>query len=88
MKLFYVSAANCGYDDYDSFVIIAQIKKQVQKILERHSYEISDEEVDVSKTNNVCVPYFSASQEPISIEEIKVEDCKKPTIICASFNAG
>lgn len=89
MKLFLVSADSYGYDEYDSFVIVAESKEQVQKILDTDLRNDNNKIVDLSKLRGItCMPDFSLGQEPVTIEEIKLEDCKIPTVICASFNAG
>ncbi len=86
MKLFCVSAASCGYDEYDSFVIIAESEEQVKYLLDKKG--LTDEDVNVENVVNLCILRFDKSQEPITIKEIKIEDFKKPTVICASYNAG
>lgn len=88
MKLFLVSASNVGYDEYDSFVIIAESKEQVQEILNKDLRWYERNDVDIYKVGNECMPCFNAEQAPITVEEIKIEDLKKPTVICASYNAG
>ena len=75
MKIYKITFNEYSYDEYDSFIVAANSKREVVSLIK--------EEKDEFK-------YYSAIDwgGGYKIEEIKVEDYKYPTIILESYNAG
>lgn len=85
MKVFKVWADRYTYDDYDSFVVVANSKEE---ILEHFHPEGSWRRTfcfgEFSKGQEV---WFAEPQGEIHIEEVNL-NVEKPYIVCASYNAG
>lgn len=88
MKLFKIELDNVGYDNYDSCIIVAESKEQVEELCKRNFYD---------EGNGYCyslVKYDGDSMFNINpcqkwtIKEININEITEPTIICSSFNAG
>lgn len=79
MKVFRVYVEDCGWDEYDSAVIVAESEESVRNSFVINKYGERDCILDG------CDLWFNESQGEIHIEEI---DMTKPAVICASFNAG
>ena len=89
LKVFRVWADDCGYDQFDSFIIVGMDKESVLK-----QFEIDDEGDRVYQGLINDLPqgecrrlknYFEPDQGEIHIEEI---DITTPALILGSFNAG
>ena len=95
MKLFKIELDNVGYDDYDSCIIVAENKEQVEELCKCNF--VKYEEWD---TNRVCPILLYDHRNILSesfdihngqkwtITEVDINEIKQPTIICSSFNAG
>ncbi len=95
MKLFKIELDNVGYDDYDSCIIVAESKEQVEELCECNfvKYEEWDTEHHYPKLlcdfRNVLSASFDIHDgQKWTITEIDINEIKQPTIICSDFNAG
>ena len=95
MKLFKIELDNVGYDDYDSCVIVAESKEQVEELCKCNF--VKYEEWDTNRVcpiilydrRNVLSEYFNINNDQKwTIAEVDINEIKQPTIICSSFNAG
>lgn len=85
MKVFKVWADRYTYDDYDSFVIVANSKEEILEHLRPEgSWRRSFCFGEFSEGQEV---WFGESQGEIHIEEVNL-NVEKPYIVCASYNAG
>jgi len=74
MKIFKIEFHKVDWDQYDSFVVIANNHVEVIDLIKNKYPDSEWREVD-----------FSGGYK---ISEIKLDDIKEPTIILGSFNAG
>lgn len=95
MKLFKIELDNVGYDDYDSCIIVAESKEQVEELCKCNfvKYEEWDTEHHCLKLlydhRNILSESFNIHNgQKWTFTEIDVNEIKQPTIICSSFNAG
>lgn len=88
MKLFKIKLDNVDYDTYDSCIIVAENKEQVEELCRKNFYD------DIGGYPVTLVNFDSNSTFNIdegqnwTIEEIDINKIELPTIISSSFNAG
>ena len=80
MKMFKIYVDGWDYDTYDAIVITAESKEQALELLADEDFTWND------KTLNTC--HVKWCDGELKVEEIKLENIKKPTVICASYMAG
>ena len=73
MKIYSVDINECDYDEWDSFVIVANSKEEAKKLIVERVY--SDQKTEFSEAK-----YF--------VEGVYTGKSKKPFIMCESYNAG
>lgn len=84
-KLFRVyRTGKVGWDEFDSYVIAADSKETVEKMVKTAPDEIDDDDWS-SLQGETFFPDMSGEYQ---ISEIDIQSFDKPTILCASFNAG
>ena len=95
MKLFKIELDNVGYDDYDSCIIVAESKEQVEELCKHNFIEYEDWDMEQHfpkasyDTKNVLSESFDIHNgQKWIITEVDINEIKQPTIICSSFNAG
>lgn len=95
MKLFKIELDKVGYDDYDSCIIVAESKEQVEELCKRDFIEYEDWDMEqhfpktLYDTKNVLSASFDIHNgQKWTITEVDINEIKQPTIICSSFNAG
>ena len=78
MKVFHIERnGGCGYDEYDSAVIVADTPEQaLERLKEEH------------RDPNCNVWYHPWGDYDVTITEVDPSTYTKPTIIIESFNAG
>lgn len=78
MKLFMIDLDNVDWDTYDSCVIAANSREEVEEMCRKNEFPIvrSLSSFDIDENQNY------------TITEIRLEDIKEPTTLCSSFNAG
>ena len=86
MKVFKVWVDKWDYDNYDSFVCVANSEDEIRNCIsiDKYNYRV----VDVGGNNNYedCVG-FKDSQGEIHIKEVNL-NVDKPYIVCSSYHAG
>ena len=88
MKLFKIELDNVGYDDYDSCIIVAESKEQVEVLCRKNFYD-DEGGYPVKLVNFDGNSMFNIDKgQNWTIEEIDINKIELPTIICSSFNAG
>ena len=80
MKMFKVYVDGWNYDAYNAIVITADSKEQALELLSDEEFTWND------KTLHTC--YVNWCNGELKVEEIKLEDIKTPTVICASFTGS
>lgn len=80
MKMFKVYVDGWDYDTYNSIVITADSKEQALELLSDEKFTWND------KTLHTC--YVKWAEGELKVEEIKLENIKNPTVICASFTGS
>ena len=80
MKIFKIELSDVDYDDYDSCVIIAENKEQVEELCKGNFCDEVKYEGDAMFNIN--------PRQKWTIKEININEITEPTIICSSFNAG
>lgn len=95
MKLFKIELDNVGYDDYDSCVIVAESKEQVEELCKCNfvKYEEWDTNgvypIALYDHRNVLSEHFNIHDgQKWTITEVDINEIKRPIILCSSFNAG
>ena len=95
MKLFKIELDNVDYDDYDSCIIVAENKEQVEELCRCNfvKYEEWDTNgvhpITLYDRKNVLSESFGIHNgQKWTITEVDINEIKQPTIICSSFNAG
>ena len=73
MKLYKFTFKDFYYDEYDSFVLLANSRKEV--------VELVKEKIDWDDDKHQW-------EQGYTLKEIRIEDYKKPEILLASYNAG
>ena len=95
MKLFKIELDNVGYDDYDSCIIVAESKEQVEELCKCNF--VKYEEWDTNRIypiasydckNRLSESFDIHNGQKWTITEIDVNEIKQPTIICSNFCAG
>ena len=95
MKLFKIELDNVDYDDYDSCIIVAESKEQVEELCKCNF--VKYEEWDTNRVHpimlcdhrDVLSEHFTIHDgQKWTIAEVDINEIKQPTIICSSFNAG
>ena len=86
MKLFKIELSDVDYDDYDSCVIIAENKEQVEELCKRNFYDDRYHHSLVKYDGDAM--FNINSYQKWTIKEININEITEPTIICSSFNAG
>ena len=86
MKVFKVWVDEWFYDDYDSFVCVANSEDEIKKCISIDKY--NRRVVDMSGNDDYedCI-WFDDFQGEIHIEEVNL-NVDKPYIVCSSYNAG
>ena len=86
MKVFKVWVDKWFYDDYDSFVCVANSEVEIKKCISIDKY--NRRVVDMSGNDDYedCI-WFDDFQGEIHIEEVNL-NVDKPYIVCSSYNAG
>lgn len=86
MKLFKLSVKKVDYDEFDSCVVVAEDENAVRAMLKKFnadSYWEGTKQLFINgEDTNI---FFYDHQGEIFIEEV---DLTKPSLVCASFNAG
>lgn len=97
MKLFKIELDNVGYDDYDDYdscVIVAENKEQVEELCKCNF--VKYEEWDTNRVYpiilyehvNVSSEHFNIHDgQKWTITEVDINEIKQPIILCSSFNA-
>ena len=86
MKVFKVWVDEWFYDDYDSFVCVANSEDEIRKCISVDRY--NRRVVDMSgNDNHEDSVKFEEFQGEIHIEEVNLNK-DKPYIVCSSYNAG
>ncbi len=92
MKLFKIELDNVGYDDYDSCIIVAESKEQVEELCECNFVEWDTEhrysKILYDHRNILSESFDIHNGQKWTITEVDINEIKQPTIICSSFNAG
>ena len=95
MKLFKIELSDVGHDDYDSCIIVAESKEQVEELCRCNfvEYEDWDTEHHCPKVlydyRNVLSESFNIHNgQKWTITEVDINEIEQPTIICSNFNAG
>lgn len=90
MKLFKIELDNVDYEDYDSCIIVAESKEQVEELCRCNfvKYEDWDTEHYYPKRNILGESFDIHNGQKWTITEVNINEIKQPTIICSSFNAG
>lgn len=95
MKLFKIELDNVGYDDYDSCIIVAESKEQVEELCECNF--VKYEEWDIYRIypivlydckNRLSESFNIHNGQKWTITEVDINEIKQPTIICSNFCAG
>jgi len=73
MKLYKVELDNVDYDTYDGCIVLANSEKEA---------------LDAAFNPDIENYIFAASDQTITVTEIKLDEYKEPAILLASFNAG
>ena len=86
MKVFKVWVDKWDYDDYDSFVCVANSEDEIRNCISIGKY--NRRVVDMSGNDDYeDSVWFQDFQGEIHIEEVNL-NVDKPYIVCSSYNAG
>ena len=86
MKVFKVWVDKCDYDNYDSFVCVANSEDEIRNCISIDEY--NERVVDMSGNDDYeDSVWFQDFQGEIHIEEVNL-NVDKPYIVCSSYNAG
>ena len=86
MKVFKVWVDKCDYDNYDSFVCVANSEDEIRNHISIDKY--NERVVDMSGNDDYeDSVWFQDFQGEIHIEEVNL-NVDKPYIVCSSYNAG
>ena len=86
MKVFKVWVDKCDYDNYDSFVCVANSEDEIRNhiSIDRYNRRV----IDMGGNDNYeDIVKFEECQGEIHIEEVNL-NVDKPYIVCSSYNAG
>ena len=86
MKVFKVWVDKWDYDDYDSFVCVANSEDEIRNhiSIDRYNRRV----IDMGGNDNYeDIVKFEECQGEIHIEEVNL-NVDKPYIVCSSYNAG
>ena len=86
MKVFKVWVDKYDYDNYDSFVCVANSEDEIRNHIsvDRYNRRVVDMSGNEAYEDSVK---FEESQGEIHIEEVNL-NVDKPYIVCSSYNAG
>ena len=86
MKVFKVWVDEWSYDDYDSFVCVANSEDEIRNHIsvDRYNRRVIDMRGNDNYEDSVT---FDDFQGEIHIEEVNL-NVDKPYIVCSSYNAG
>ena len=86
MKVFKVWVDKYDYDNYDSFVCVANSEDEIRNhiSIDRYNRRVIDMSGNEAYENYVV---FDDFQGEIHIEEVNL-NVDKPYIVCSSYNAG
>ena len=95
MKLFKIELDNVGYDNYDSCIIVAESKEQVEELCKCNFVRYEDWDmygicpIALYDRGNILSESFEIHNgQKWTITEVDINEIKRPTIICSSFCAG
>jgi hypothetical protein len=95
MKLFKIELDNVWYDDYDSCIIVAESKEQVEELCRCNFVKYEDWDTEHYHPKLLCdfrnilsASFDIHNGQKWTITEIDINEIKQPTIICSDFNAG
>ena len=86
MKVFKVWVDKCDYDDYDSFICVANSEDEIRNhiSIDRYNRRV----IDMGGNDNYeDIVKFEERQGEIHIEEVNL-NVDKPYIVCSSYSAG
>ena len=86
MKVFKVWVDKWDYDNYDSFVCVANSEDEIRNCISIDRYNRRVVDMDGNEAYESCVA-FDDFQGEIHIEEVNL-NVDKPYIVCSSYNAG
>ena len=86
MKVFKVWAKLVDYEEYDSFVCVANSEEEIRSRIIDNGYREYVVNMKADNDYESCVR-FDKIQGEIHIEEVNL-DVSEPYIVCASYNAG
>lgn len=86
MKVFKVWAKLVDYEEYDSFVCIANSEEEIRNRIIDNGYREYVVHMKVDGDCEDCVR-FDKIQGEIHIKEVNL-DMTEPYIVCSSYNAG
>ena len=86
MKVFKVWVDKYDYDNYDSFVCVANSEDEIRNhiSIDRYNRRVVDMSGNEAYEDSV---WFQDFQGEIHIEEVNL-NVDKPYIVCSSYNAG
>ena len=86
MKVFKVWVDKYDYDNYDSFVCVANSEDEIRNHIniDKHNCRVIDMSGNDDYEDSV---WFEDFQGEIHIEEVNL-NVDKPYIVCSSYNAG
>ena len=86
MKVFKVWAKLVDYEEYDSFVCVANSEEEIRSRIIDNGYREYVVNMKADNDYESCVR-FDKIQGEIHIEEVNL-DVSEPYIVCSSYNAG
>ena len=86
MKVFKVWVDKCDYDNYDSFVCVANSEDEIRNCISLNQYGGRVITMDGNEAYENYITFYDFQGE-IHIEEVNL-NVDKPYIVCSSYNAG
>ena len=86
MKVFKVWVDECDYDNYDSFVCVANSEDEIRNCISLNQYGGRVITMDGNEAYENYITFYDFQGE-IHIEEVNL-NVDKPYIVCSSYNAG
>ena len=86
MKVFKVWVDEWFYDDYDSFVCVANSEDEIRNCISLNQYGGRVITMDGNEAYENYITFYDFQGE-IHIEEVNL-NVDKPYIVCSSYNAG
>ena len=86
MKVFKVWVDKYDYDNYDSFVCVANSEEEIRNHISVDRYNRRVVDMSGNEAYEDCI-WFDDFQGEIHIEEVNL-NVDKPYIVCSSYNAG